>query len=253
MNGPVDAAPRARCAVHPQRAAPTTCPRCGGFRCDGCLAGRNVCRECASQILATSSVAQRARWAQYALWGTVASKGVEVVVLLAVMVFPSAEMWKASLMLAFPVAALGIATVVTFLMWNYALAKVTSAFELELDSPIATVAWWFVPFANLAKPYVNLRESLVQLRSEAAVDEARLGWWWGLLLGGHLIGLRFWSDGQVVFSAHRTLASLILTGIAASLGARMIRLMQATLQVYATPDPVVVSGPIAARPQAISA
>lgn len=193
-----------------------------------------------------SPVAQHARWAQYALWGTVASKGVEVLALVAVMVFPSAGMWNASVMLAFPVAAIGIATVVTFLVWNYTLAKVTSAFELELDSPFATVAWWFVPFANLVKPYVNLRESLVQLRSEAAVDEARLGWWWGLWLGGNLVGLRFWSDGQVVFSAYRTMASLILTGIAAYLAARMIRLMQGTLVAYATPETVEESLPEAA-------
>lgn len=248
MNGPVSAAARALCVLHTQAAASATCPRCGGFRCDACLLGRSVCRDCAAQLVSASPIAQRARWARFTLWATVAAKGVLLLLLLATAVFPSSLVVRANGYFSLPDGVIGIATIVTFLMWNHALATLVTGFGLDGDSPVLAVVWWFVPFANLVKPYLNLRESLVQLRSEVAVDEARLGWWWGLWLGGNLVGFTYRSNGQVVQSVVRTAISLIMTGVAAYLAVRMIGVMQRALRAYATPELPVFDGPVAERP-----
>ncbi len=38
--------PGARCAVHPEREARTTCPRCGSYCCESCVAASGRCHDC---------------------------------------------------------------------------------------------------------------------------------------------------------------------------------------------------------------
>jgi heme/copper-type cytochrome/quinol oxidase subunit 2 len=50
---------------------------------------------------------------------------------------------------------LGIATIVFFLIWEYRAYKNLSALNAQNleHSPGWAVGWWFIPFANLVKPF----------------------------------------------------------------------------------------------------
>jgi Domain of unknown function (DUF4328) len=67
-------------------------------------------------------------------------------------------------------------------------------------TPRWAVGWWFVPFANLVKPFQTVRELW---KASHGGDNGRvvatwsvIGWWWGLWLGASVLG-RFIAPGSL--------------------------------------------------------
>lgn len=94
---------------------------------------------------------------------------------------------------------LRLITIILFLIWLYKVFKnlpALGANNLEF-SPGWAVGWWFIPFANLVKPYQVVSE--LWRESDADFDAntflsnqisvpSIIGWWWGLFIGGNIVG-----------------------------------------------------------------
>lgn len=180
----------ALCPEHPERAAVSTCGRCGRFVCDECHSGPGACASCVTQQLAAlPSLAGRGKIASFLLFATVALEGVTS--LLSLVVTNETE----NLLLALGLAFLGIGlfvvyvcTVVFFLRWLHLAVRTTNALGGDIGmTPGWAVGWWFVPFANLVKPYHAVRGVLSNLGGEAAVAKANVGTWWALWLIGNVV------------------------------------------------------------------
>jgi Domain of unknown function (DUF4328) len=101
-----------------------------------------------------------------------------------------------------------VATVVVWLIWQHhaqsnARALTNGGTEF---TPGWAVGWWFVPFANLGKPFQTVRELW---KASEGGDGWRMrptwpviGWWWASWLGYNLLG------NVALFSRGDTAASL---------------------------------------------
>jgi Domain of unknown function (DUF4328) len=90
-------------------------------------------------------------------------------------------------------------TIIFFLIWLYKAFKNLSGLQcgyLEF-SPGWAVGWWFIPFANLVKPYQIVGELWRQSDSDFDArtflsnqigTASIIGWWWGLFIGGNIVG-----------------------------------------------------------------
>ena len=77
-----------------------------------------------------------------------------------------------------------IATAVFFLKWIYRINKnlgVLSSTRMEF-TPGWSVGWYFIPLANLFKPYQAMKEIWVTAHREWTAKSSILGWWWFLWL-----------------------------------------------------------------------
>jgi heme/copper-type cytochrome/quinol oxidase subunit 2 len=117
-----------------------------------------------------------------------------------------------------------LASMVVFIIWFYRAYK--NLHLLGVRTLNHTAGWaigaWFVPFLNLGRPYVIMREiwdeSQEQVNgdnSELNVSSALVGWWWAFWLTNNLIAnitLRFISTDTVPGLMNSTMA-LIISGI----------------------------------------
>jgi len=73
---------------------------------------------------------------------------------------------------------IGIGTYVVFLMWMYHAAKNVRAFGQQglEHSPGWCVGWWFIPIANLFKPYTAMREIWRASDPETVGPQAKVRW-----------------------------------------------------------------------------
>ncbi|MGH2641603.1 MAG: DUF4328 domain-containing protein [Actinomycetota bacterium] len=95
-----------------------------------------------------------------------------------------------------PIASwLIVLTGIVWLVWQHrAHANLRAAGVPHLAfTPRWAVGWWFVPFANLVKPFQTVREVW---KASSGIDrwEARptwpvIGWWWGMWVGGLAVGI----------------------------------------------------------------
>jgi hypothetical protein len=84
------------------------------------------------------------------------------------------------------VAAIG--TMITFLMWLHLAVRQAEALEIDVGvTPGWAVGYWFIPFANLVRPYNAVRSLLTRLGGEALAREARVGLWWGMWIVGNVL------------------------------------------------------------------
>lgn len=86
-------------------------------------------------------------------------------------------------------------TAVVWLVWEYlAYRNLESLGTVGTDtSPSGSVGWWFVPFANLVKPFRGVRD----LWKGSAPDRSEnwkmlptwavIGWWWATFLGSRIV------------------------------------------------------------------
>lgn len=90
-------------------------------------------------------------------------------------------------------------TILFFLVWLFKAFKNLPALEVRnLEfSPGWAVGWWFIPFANLVKPYQVVselwRESNADFDSDTFLSNqiatpSIIGWWWGLFIAGNIVG-----------------------------------------------------------------
>ena len=85
---------------------------------------------------------------------------------------------------------LAIVTGITFLRWIYRSTKnlrVLSG-ETMMFTPGWSVGWYFVPFANLYKPYQVMKEIWKVSHKSEAADYALVGWWWALWIISNVLG-----------------------------------------------------------------
>ena len=99
---------------------------------------------------------------------------------------------------AVPGLLLSISTIVSFLLWMTRLKK-----NVEADgTPIGWAGlWFFIPFANIYKPYAAMKA--IWMASESLRSGAFLGLWWGLYLSSGVVA---WmslagSGGEASFDA----------------------------------------------------
>ena len=132
-----------------------------------------------------------------------------------------------------------ICTVVFFLIWEYRAFNNLSALNarnLEF-SPGWAVGWWFIPFANLVKPY----QAMSELWNESDPDfNAELGflsssagaprimsWWWALFIISN-IALRIssaMSEGNVSQITRYFSVALIISSILRAIDAFLLILI----------------------------
>ena len=131
---------------------------------------------------------------------------------------------------------LRVVLVVLFLIWLYRAFNnlpALGARNLEF-SPGWAVGWWFIPFANLVKPYQIMGE--LWNASDSDFDPelflsnnvgtpSIIGWWWGLFIVGNIVGRI--SDAMADTSLSSSLVALMiycaLQGAAALLIINIIR------------------------------
>lgn len=85
---------------------------------------------------------------------------------------------------------LAIVLGVTFLRWIFRINKNLNALSWEEMhyTPGWSVGWYFVPFANLFKPYYVMREIWDVSHRDEHDGHSLLGWWWGLWIVSNIIG-----------------------------------------------------------------
>ena len=135
-----------------------------------------------------------------------------------------------------------IATVVFFLMWLYRAHSNLFALlptNLQFSSGWA-VGWWFIPFANLVKPFQVVREVWSESSPEVDTEPSFLsasahsaptfmGLWWAFWLTSNILsnitGNVFNPDdpSSVVVSGYLFAISGILAGIAAALAIYVVK------------------------------
>ncbi len=79
---------------------------------------------------------------------------------------------------------------VTFLRWIYRANKNLHSLSSDpmIFSPGWAVGWYFIPIANLFKPYQAMKEIWVVAQRGAAQDASLVGWWWFLWIVSNFLG-----------------------------------------------------------------
>jgi hypothetical protein len=85
-------------------------------------------------------------------------------------------------------------TGIVWCVWQHRAQR--NAIELTYGklefTPGWAVGWWFVPFANLVKPFQTVRElwkaSHGGYNGRVVATWSVIGWWWGLWLGASVLG-----------------------------------------------------------------
>lgn len=95
--------------------------------------------------------------------------------------------------LALPQVLLLLASVIVVGRWIYRAGANAHAMSDEMSiSPGWAVGWYFIPFANLIKPFQAMKEIWLASHRAGAGYEPRgsaiLGWWWGLWLLSNVLG-----------------------------------------------------------------
>lgn len=184
------------CAEHPTR-EPSSCSRCGSFFCRACAEGSPeacaACRERQSSGL-LPSLSRRARIASVLI---LVPLGLDMMFGILGTLFRYIPLVSESILLdvycepiRVGVAALGIlkvlcivGSVVAFLGWLHLAVKAANAKGVDIGlSPGWAVGWWFVPLANLFKPFQVVRDLLVALGGEEVARNAGVVCWWLILL-----------------------------------------------------------------------
>jgi hypothetical protein len=102
-------------------------------------------------------------------------------------------------------------------------------------TPGWAVGWWFVPFANLVKPFQSIRELWKASSADRAWPEIRtwpvIGWWWGSRAGAFLVaalvglvaGVR--SDDPISIESHIFLDQLGLALAVSSIASAILAIL----------------------------
>lgn len=113
-----------------------------------------------------------------------------------------------------------IVTGVVFLKWTYRAnfnARNFTKKKMEF-TPGWSIGWYFIPFANLIKPYQAMREIWQISRDPISGDSSKsptlMRWWWGLWLGSGFFGQM---SARLAFSADADLETYQMSDVMAIL------------------------------------
>jgi hypothetical protein len=137
-----------------------------------------------------------------------------------------------------------IVTGVLMLKWIYRSSRNAHALASGLTiTPPWSVGWFFIPFANLVKPYEGVKQAW---RASMDADQRRvtaespvLKWWWGLWLTSNILanldfrfGTKYTTVSGAILSDMLTLVALAVS-IAANLAAIRVVKQLSAMQVEA--------------------
>lgn len=209
------------CKFHPDRPAIGPCDRCGTFGCADCLplsGTQRLCPDCRARIGSDlPPLGGRASLAKMGLLGTGAAglllSGFEV----AMGDNPPDDH---PLMLLFGLAGLGylaifIGTIVVFLRWFHLATRYAHARGGAQDiTPGWAVGWWFIPFANLVKPFNHTRSML----SATGGNAGMVGAWQATWILGNMVS----NASSRINNSALSLASGVMLLAAAFFGMKVI-------------------------------
>ncbi|RKG86250.1 DUF4328 domain-containing protein [Corallococcus terminator] len=184
VEGEVESQPM--CPSHPAREAVRTCERCGRYVCSWCEREGGQCRECSRQAaLAVPDSRVRARRATWALGISAAITALSLPLGLWVVFGPEGGVDLDAMRVLY--ARLGIvsgvmdiAAQVFFLMWLHRVVRQLKAWGQDIGtSPAWAVAFWFIPFASLVKPYQIVKAIAEQVGGTFLAASLPLSLWWG--------------------------------------------------------------------------
>jgi hypothetical protein len=171
----------AQCPTHPDRAAETTCVRCGRFVCAQCLTTLRSCPECLPHLVAAQDAM---RWPAIATMSGMALTFIAKLVSWPLAWFaPEVLRWQPSsqahLAGGFYSSVLQISWItscVLFLIWFHGVVSRTG--PVAEVTPGVAVGGFFIPFLNFFLPYVYMRRIARHVKAPGAIVEC----WWGAFL-----------------------------------------------------------------------
>jgi hypothetical protein len=182
---------QAVCPNHPTKTAVGTCERCGRYVCAECKGAEKLCPECIRQRLdSLPSATGRAKLAVQFFWFTVATEVVALLINLWVVGSPEENSLRLGLEGIHGLATLAafLGTVITFLRWLHLTVRQLNALGVDVgETPGWAVGYWFIPFANLVKPYRVVRSIVSALGGDELVATLGVGWWWAAWIIGNML------------------------------------------------------------------
>lgn len=136
---------------------------------------------------------------------------------------PSEEIFAADIVTAvigLTQAILGITLGITFLSWIYRINKNLNALAWDdmTYTPGWSIGWYFIPIANLFKPYQAMKEIWEVAHRGESSGQPLLGWWWGLwivssIVANAAIRLAFSDSPEISESMTPTIVYMISDGV----------------------------------------
>jgi hypothetical protein len=81
-----------------------------------------------------------------------------------------------------------LGTVITYLRWLHLMVRQLNALGVDVEvTPGWAVGYWFVPFANLVKPYRTVKNIVSALGGPELVSSLGVGWWWATWIIGNML------------------------------------------------------------------
>lgn len=142
---------------------------------------------------------------------------------------------------------------VVYLRWLHLAVRTAQALGEDVgQTPGWAVAWWFVPVANLWKPYQLIRTLLQRVGGESVVQSSPLGTWWALwvllLMVDNAENRASFRAGDVT-SSRELVLGLISAVLALAAGSACLRVMarvQSALESRVSELDVQAEAPVAA-------
>ena len=178
------------CAAHPEQTAVGTCARCGRFTCGACRNDDAVCTACVElELSAMPALRPRAAKAVWLLRANVAVESLGMVTSFGLLASPESEpLLLGSGLVGILLFFTYVATVVFYLRWLHLAVRTVKTRGQDVGvTPGWAVGWWFIPFANLVKPYHTVRALVAASGGEPAVARARVGLWWAAWIIGNVL------------------------------------------------------------------
>lgn len=228
------------CPEHPERVGVGTCHRCGRFVCQECSAGP-ICPSCVKQSLVSMpGSGTRATAAALFLWMNAAIDVLLIPISAWAIALPGENVARDLLegLLGLGTLVAFIGAVIAFLMWLHSAVRQSNALGMEVGvTPGWAVGWWFIPFANLVKPYHTIRGLTSAVGGESLVGSLSIGLWWATWIIGNVLGN---IEGRMAISEGLTevpsegarvvgIASAFASAVAAYLCVRIVRGIQGKL------------------------
>lgn len=128
---------------------------------------------------------------------------------------------------------------ITFLSWIYRINKNLHALswdEMQF-TPGWSIGWYFIPIANLFKPYQAMKEIWEVAHRGESSGQPLLGWWWGLwivssILANVAIRLTLSDGTEVQDQLNATLAYIVSDGLDIALNGVSLMMVTRIARAY---------------------